>query len=130
MFIVGIRLDITVILMVIEKILYSRKMISLLLFLLYIDIAYVSAVFNRDALIYGTIVSVIILGYLAYYSHSHRSAKEVLALTVFTSLALILGLITGIIFGGYNDIGASMYALTMAISILLILYFANRIYRI
>ncbi|WP_245521857.1 hypothetical protein [Staphylothermus hellenicus] len=116
--------------MVIEKILYSRKMISLLLFLLYIDIAYVSAVFNRDALIYGTIVSVIILGYLAYYSHSHRSAKEVLALTVFTSLALILGLITGIIFGGYNDIGASMYALTMAISILLILYFANRIYRI
>lgn len=115
---------------VFEKILYSRKMLSLLLFILYIDIAYVTAVFNRDVLIYGTITSVIILGYLAYYSHNHRSAKEVLALTVFTSLALILGLITGIIFGGYNNIGASIYALTMTISILLILYFVNRIYKI
>lgn len=116
--------------MVSERILYSRRILALSLIILFIDTVYIVAYFSRDALIYGTIVSFVILGYLAYYSHNHRSAKEVLALTIFTSLSLILGLVAGMILGGYNSIGASMYALTLSVSILLLLYLINRLYKI
>jgi hypothetical protein len=115
---------------VLERLLYSRKFLGLILFLLYIDIAYVVAVFNENTIITSTIFAIILLGYLAYYAHRHRSAKEVLALTTFISITIILGVITGLIVGGYKNIGASIYGLTLMIGLLIIMYGLNRLYKI
>ncbi len=116
--------------MALEKLLYSKKFLGLILLLLYIDIAYVVAVFSKNSIIASTIFAVILLGYLAYYAHRHRSAKEVLALTTFISITMILGVITGLVIGGYKNIGASIYGLTLTIGLLIIMYGLNRMYRI
>lgn len=113
----------------VEKILYSTKALGLILFLLTISIAYIVYDFTQTNIMYGTIVAAILLGYIAYYSQVHHSPKEVLAVTTLTTISIIVGLIIGIALNGYKSFAAALYASTLSISILILLYLISRLYR-
>ena len=113
-----------------EKILYSRKALVLVLLILYASIAYIPLNFNYEGIIIGTVVAVIAMIYLAYYAHAHRSAGEVVALTTFTVLAMILGALTGSILAGFENVGATMYSLTLTLASLILLLGINKLYRV
>ncbi|OYT38620.1 MAG: hypothetical protein B6U89_05540 [Desulfurococcales archaeon ex4484_58] len=116
--------------MVVNKLLYSRKFLGLILFILYIVFTYITWSFSQESIIYGTLTALIILLYLAYYAHLHRSAKEVLALTTFISIAVILGSLTGTLINGFTNIGALMYALTLSLAISIQTVLLSKLYKI
>ncbi len=113
----------------VEKILYSVKALGLILFLLTISIAYMVYDFTQTNIIYGTIVVAILLGYIAYYSRIHHSPKEVLAVSTLTTISIIVGLIIGMALNGYRSFAAVLYASTLSISILVLLYLISRLYK-
>jgi len=109
--------------------LYSTKVLGLILFLLTISIAYIVYDFTQTSIMYGTIAAGILLGFIAYYSHIHPSPKEVLGITTLTTISIIVGLITGIALNGYKSFAAALYASTLSISILILLYLISRLYK-
>ncbi len=113
-----------------EKLLYSRKVLGLVLFLVYLAITYVIVEFNYNGIAIGTAAILILFGYLAYYVHLHRSSKEVLALTTFTAVSLVLGLVTGLVIIEFSNIGAVMYSLTLSASLVLLLISLGKLYKI
>ncbi len=113
----------------VEKILYSTKALGLILFLLTISIAYIVYDFTQTSVLYGTIIVVILLGYIAYYSNIHPSPKEILAVSTLTTISIIVGLIIGIALNGYRSFAAVLYASTLSISILVLLYLISRLYK-
>ncbi len=115
--------------MPVEKMLYSTKVLGLILFLLTISIAYIVYDFTQTSIMYGTIAAGILLGFIAYYSHIHPSPKEVLGITTLTTISIIVGLITGIALNGYKSFAAALYASTLSISILILLYLISRLYK-
>ncbi|MCD6300654.1 MAG: hypothetical protein J7L82_01125 [Staphylothermus sp.] len=115
--------------MITERVLHSAKAMGLILFLVTVSIAYIVYDFTQTNIIYGTIVVAILLGYIAYYAHIHSSPKEVLAVTTLTTIAIIAGLIIGIALNGYRSFGATLYASTLSVSLLVLLYLISRSYR-
>ncbi len=113
-----------------DKLLYSSKFLALILFLLYLDYAVMTADINRYSIIYGTAIAFILLLYLVYYSKLHRSVKEVFSLTAFTAVSIILGAITGLAFGGLKDFLANAYVFTLTLAILLLLALSSRIVKV
>ena len=113
----------------VEKMFYSTKVLGLILFLLTISIAYIVYDFTQTSIMYGTIAAGILLGFIAYYSHIHPSPKEVLGITTLTTISIIVGLITGIALNGYKSFAAALYASTLSISILILLYLISRLYK-
>ncbi len=116
--------------MVSEKLLYSRKFLVLMLIILYLAMIYISLNFNYEGIAIGTGIAALVLAYLAYYAHVHRSAGEVVALSTFTALALILGVLTGSIIAGFENVGVLMYAVTLTTATLLLLLGISKLYRI
>lgn len=116
--------------MVYEKLLYSRKFLGLMLLILYLSIAYTIVNFNYEGIITGTIVVIVVFIYLTYYAHVHRSRNEILALSTFISLSIILGVFTGTIFTGLTNVGALLYSITLTVAVLLLFLGINRLYRI
>jgi len=112
------------------KILYSGKFLALILVVLYTSLAYVTANFDFVSIVAGTAVACIVLVYLAYYAHVHRSIGEVKALLFFTSLAIVLGALTGIVLYGWGNVGSLTYALALTILILAVNLALSKLYRL
>ncbi len=110
----------------INRLLYSRKVLILDIIIIYLASAYMISVFSRESIITCTAIITAGLLYLAYYSTQHRSEKEILTILTLVMLTLILGTVTGLLLGGISHIGAAFYVLTLSIALLLILYLASK----
>lgn len=106
----------------IERILYSRKILWLILLAILADSAYIARFYTRDTLIYGTGILIALLGYVAYYSLGHVSVKEGASYTVLASIALITGLAIGLASNPEPGIAETLYVLTLTTSLLIINY--------
>ncbi len=113
-----------------ERLAYSGKFMFLMLFILYLDIALMTRSIGRDSIIIGTVVGVIVLSYLAYYAHRHHSPREVLTLTTFTAISMILGGLTGIVLGGYGSFLSGAYVFSLTVALIATLYAATKLFKI
>jgi len=112
-----------------RKILYSGKILALILVVLYASLAHVTANFDFVSIAVGTAIACGVLAYLAYYAHVHRSTSEIKALLFFTSLAIVLGALTGIVLYGWRNVGSLTYALTLTILVLAVNLTLSKLYR-
>jgi len=115
--------------LVLNRFMYSRKLIALLLILLYCFTAYATATFTPSELLYSTIAYIVVLGYFTYYLSVRRSPREVIALTTFIVLVLIAGTVTGCIVIGMSRIGSLLYTLTISISSFTVLLSIGKLYK-
>ena len=115
--------------MVLEKLMYSRKFLALMLFLLYIITTYTIAEFTYTSIAVGTTITIFILAYLAYYAHLHHSGREALALTMFIVISMLFGILTGNAIKGFNNMGSNMYAISFSISSILLILALSKLYK-
>ncbi len=113
-----------------DRLVYSGKFLTLLLLVLFVDTAYMVYTISRDTVIYGTVVIVVVLGYLIYYARRHKSVKEVLTIGVLASLSMIIGGIIGLLLLGGKGLFASAYVFSLTLALLLLLYSASRLIRV
>jgi hypothetical protein len=113
-----------------ERLMYSGKFLFLVLFILYLDIALMTRSISRDTLIAGTVIGALILLYIVYYSHRHRSPREILALVTLTVFTMILGGLTGLLTGGYTSFLSGAYVFTLILALFITLYTASKLFKL
>jgi len=111
------------------KLYYSRKFLILLLILLPVFTAYIPYGFSENNIITGTVASAIILLILIHYASVHVSRREVFSLTIITSMIIILGVFIGCTITGFNNTGALLYAFTLTLAIIYLVFLINKLYR-
>lgn len=115
-----------------EKILYSGKSLFVSLLVIFFSINYIMINFNTNGIIIGTIIILLSMSYLAYYSHRHQSSREALALTMITSLTIIIACITGALINFFiiktSDLGSMMYGFTLTISTVFLNILISKLY--
>lgn len=115
--------------MILERLMYSKKFLVLLLVLLYLTKLITTLSYGLENLAIGTAISVGIMSYFLLYAHKHTSAKEIFVLTFFVGLAIVFGTMTGCAFRCAENPGLTMYSLTLTLSITLLLFTLSKLYR-
>jgi len=112
-----------------SKLYYSRKFLILLFIILLVFTAYIPYGFSENNIIAGTIASALILLILIHYASVHVSKREVFSLTIITSMIIILGVFIGCVFTGFNNTGAILYAFTLTLVVIYLVFLINKLYR-
>ena len=107
-----------------NSILYSRKLLAIVLIGLLATGIYISYQFTIESVLVGTAVVVLILSYVWLYTSRHVNVKDSVSVVTVTLLFLMIGSTIGSILGG--SVGSLLYTLSLFIVFLGLVYALTR----
>ncbi len=98
------------------RIVYSRKLLFLVLLVIYVIATYIVKDYGFETVVYGTVALVIVLSYIAYFAtRPYLSRSDSIAAITLSIVAVLLGYLTGLLLQPEKYLAASLYVLSATI---------------